>query len=97
MDNPMLSGRSYEPPRIHWYSIEVHNIEKNIWEVFDTARTLDEAFDRAEKAAGFSKIHDDITILDPQGFAVWDSNGYRQGEGLSLPEWKNGKSTEGQK
>jgi hypothetical protein len=70
---------------LHPYCVEVYNIETNRWEVFQDARTLDEAFDYAEKAIGFSKIHDGVSITDMQGFIIWDSNGFRQGEGRKLP------------
>lgn len=67
------------------YSIEVHNIRKNRWELYDTARTLDEAFEKAEKAWGFSEDYYDVCILDIMGFSIWESSGFRQGEGLKLP------------
>lgn len=70
---------------IHNYSIEIYNITANRWELVDTARTLDEAFDVAEKYIGYGKDYDTVAILDMQGFIVWDSDGFRQGEGFKLP------------
>jgi hypothetical protein len=67
---------------IHSYDIEVYNMKANRWECFNTARTLDEAFDIAERAIGFDKDYDTVSILDMQGFVIWDSNGFRQGEGV---------------
>lgn len=73
--------------KLHNYTIEQHNIESNRWEIKGSARTLDEAFEFAETLVGSSKIHDDICIQDMQGFIVWESNGFRQGEGKKLPDW----------
>lgn len=94
MDNPMLNGKEYQAPGIYRYLVEVHNIETNKWEIYGSGRTIDEAFEVAEKAVGFSKSHDLISISDPQGFVIWDSEGFRQGEGNKLGELK--KIEEGQ-
>lgn len=67
------------------YRIYVHNFHTNRWEEFGTARTIDEAFDHACLAVGFSKIHDTIEIEDPAGFSIWNSEGFSQGEGKRLP------------
>lgn len=66
------------------YEVEVRNIFSQRWECFSTARTLDEAFDIAERAVGFSIDYDEVEIVDAHGFTVWASNGFRQGEGLKL-------------
>lgn len=81
-------GKPYDPAGRPRYLVEVHNIEKNKWEEYANARTLDEAFDKAESAVGFSKNHDVISISDPQGFVIYDSDGFRQGEGTRLPDLK---------
>jgi len=69
----------------HKYSVEILNISTNKWEIFNLARTLDEAFDITENAIGYSKDYDTVAILDPQGFVLWESSGFRQGAGRKLP------------
>lgn len=56
------------------YFIEIHNIEDNRWEIADSARTFDEAFDKAEAYIGFSKAYDTVAILDMMGYIVWESD-----------------------
>ena len=59
---------------IHNYSVEIHNIDANRWEIAETARTEDEAFSKAEKYIGFHKSYDTVAILDMQGFVIWESD-----------------------
>lgn len=56
------------------YLVRRFNIERNMWEDFGSAPTLDAAFDMAEKLVGASKIHDTIEILDQRGDVVWSSD-----------------------
>jgi len=59
--------------KLHNYSIEAFNFVANRWEIVDTARTFDEAFDTAEKYFGFHKDYDEVAILDMMGYIVWSS------------------------
>jgi hypothetical protein len=75
--------------KIWEYVIETRRISNHQWEEFATARTIDEAFDKAIEAVGYSVEHDDIAITDPMGFVVWESRGFAQGEGRLLPKFKD--------
>lgn len=55
------------------YTIEVFNFHKNEWITKETARTFDEAFDKAEKEVGKYKDCSEVAILDMQGIIVWSS------------------------
>jgi predicted RNA-binding protein Jag len=58
---------------IHNYTIEAYNLDKNKWDIYDYARTMEEAISKAQKAIGYSKAHADIEILDAQGLVIWES------------------------
>lgn len=76
---------------IHNYSIEIQNIKANRWELVDTAPTIDEAFDTAERYIGFNSDYDCVAILDMAGLILWDSHGFRQGEGRKYVEPQKGE------
>ena len=58
----------------HNFSIEVYNMDENRWETAEHARTLDEAFDIAEKYIGFNKSYDTVAILNIYDHIVWESD-----------------------
>lgn len=70
---------------IRAFAIERHNVPANRWEIVDYARTIDEAFDKAEALQGADRDYDETAILDAFGVSVWESTGFRQAEGLRLP------------
>lgn len=68
------------------YSVFVLEKETNKWRIYCRNWSIDLAFENACEAVLHTDKYSGLEIEDPQGFVIWTSTGFRQGEGKKLPD-----------